>query len=54
MFPRCNFFSKNYKFLEVLVYIQNLKFAYKFQFWNITHWEIYILMNLFLTILQGL
>jgi hypothetical protein len=48
------FFLKNNKFLEVLVCIQNLKFAYKFQFWNTTHWEIYILMNLILTLLQGL
>jgi hypothetical protein len=45
-------FLKIYKFLEVLVGIQNLK--PKFQFWIITHWEIYILMNLILTLLLGL
>jgi len=47
-------FLKIYKFLEVPVCIQNLKFSYKLQFWIITHWEIYILMNLILTLLQGL
>jgi hypothetical protein len=47
-------FLKIYKFLEVPVYIQILKFSYKLQFWIITHWEIYILMNLILTLLQGL
>jgi hypothetical protein len=46
-------FLKIYKFLEVLVCIQNLKFAYKFQFWIITHWEIYILMSLIVTLIQG-
>ncbi len=55
MFPRWNIlFLKIHKFLEVLVCIQILKFAYKFQFWIFTHWEIYILMNLILTLLQGL
>jgi hypothetical protein len=44
------FISKKYK-LEVLVCIQNMKFTYKFHFWNITHWEMYILI---LTLLQGL
>jgi hypothetical protein len=47
-------FLKIYKFLEVLVCIENLEFAYKFQFWNTTHWEIYIFMNLILTLPQGL